>query len=427
VTASAAYSPLAAQQLVILHTNYTHSHIDPVDASDLGGVLRRKALIDSIRAAEPHVMVIDAGDIVQGTLYFHLYKGEVEQKAINAMGYDLQIMGNHEFDNGIESMAQMYAQATPTLLTTNYNLSATPLSKYFKPYFIKQIGDKKVGFIALNLNPKGMIADANSQGIELYDWKEAANSTAWHLKHNEKVDRVIAITHVGYSDEGTNTFNDTDIAATTQNIDAIIGGHSHTLIDPANPLSPAWKVKNAEGREIPVVQTGRWGEHVGKLVIDLSSDSTSYSIINVDKRFDNRIDPEFAALLAPYREVIDSLYHTIVAKSANNYSNRGPELLNFTSDFLLERGRQLAPNVNLAISNKGGIRKSLSKGNISEGDIIDMLPFKNNIMIIDINGHDLVEAFNVMASRGGDGVSDNVDIVFDPITHTCTSIKIDGK
>lgn len=421
------YTYADAEKLVILHTNDTHSHIDPVDGSGLGGVLRRKALIDSVRSAEPHVMVVDAGDIVQGTLYFHLYKGEVEQKAINEMGYDLQIMGNHEFDNGLESMAHMYATAKPILLATNYDLSKTPLQPYFHPYHIRQIGDKKVGFIAINLNPKGMIADNNCEGIQLYDWKEAANSTAWHLKHNEKVDRVVAITHVGHFNEDLFTFADVDIAAASKDIDAIIGGHSHTLIDPALPTSPAWKVKNAEGREIPVVQAGRYGEHVGKLVIDLDNDSTEYSMFTIDKRLDDRIDPSFAAIIEPYRQGIDSLYHTKVAKAAGNYSNRGPELLNFATDFLLERGRELADGVDLAIGNKGGIRHSLIKGNVSEGDIIDMLPFTNNIMVIDISGQDLEDAFNVMASRGGDGVSGNVDIEYNPTTHKCTSILINGK
>lgn len=217
-----------SDRLVILHTNDTHSHIDPVEATGRGGVLRRKVLVDSVRAKEPNVLLIDAGDIVQGTLYFHLYKGKVEQKMLNELGYDIQIMGNHEFDNGMESLATMYRNACPQVLSTNYDVSGTPLEPYVSPYAIKEYDGRRIGIFAINLDPKGMIADSNVEGIKLLDWKTAANATAWHLKHNEKVDAVIAVTHIGYAREPDDrTFVDRDLAAASSDIDIIVGGHSH--------------------------------------------------------------------------------------------------------------------------------------------------------------------------------------------------------
>ena len=118
MVASMGAQEVMAQRLVILHTNDTHSQIDP-DDKGRGGVLRRKALIDSVRGIEPNVLLVDAGDAVQGTLYFTLYKGEVEQKMLNALGYDVQILGNHEFDNGIAALARNYRNATPCLLYTS--------------------------------------------------------------------------------------------------------------------------------------------------------------------------------------------------------------------------------------------------------------------------------------------------------------------
>jgi 5'-nucleotidase len=421
-------STLHAERLVILHTNDTHSHIDPIDGSDMGGILRRKALIDSVRAVEPNVLLIDAGDIVQGTLYFHLYKGELEQRLMNELGYDMQIMGNHEFDNGIDALAKMYANATPQLLSTNYDLTETPLHPLFSTYSIREFAGKKIGFLAINLNPKGMIADGNATGIKVLDWKTAANATAWHLKHNEKVDAVIAITHVGYSRAPSDSlFVDLDIAANTSDIDIIIGGHSHTLINPADPSSKAWRVPNVNGDSVLITQTGRYGAYIGEIDIDLTNMAATSRVIPIDKRLDNRIDPAIAELIRPYREGVASLYSTWITKAARDLSNKEPGLLNFAADFILDRGKQLSPNVQLSIVNKGGIRRSLAKGKVSEGELIDMMPFANRTTVLDVRGSDLAEAFDVMALRNGDGVSNNVNITFNPSTGKCTSIYIDGK
>ncbi len=419
---------IKAEKLVLLHTNDTHSHIDPVDGSDMGGILRRKVLIDSVRAAEPNVLLIDAGDIVQGTLYFHLYKGEVEQRLMNELGYDMQIMGNHEFDNGIDALADIYATATPELLSTNYDLTETPLDTLFHTYTIRRFGDKKIGFFALNLKPKGMIADGNARGIKVLDWRTAANATAWHLKHNEKVDAVVAITHVGYDRAPADTlFVDRDIAAGTSDIDIIIGGHSHTLINPDDPKSPAWRVANANGDSVLIAQAGRYGTYLGEVTIDLDDMTATSRVIPVDSRLDSRTDPALAEIIRPYREGVESLYSTWITKASRNLSNKEPGLLNFAADFVLDRGRQLADGVQLAIVNKGGIRRSLSKGKISEGELIDMMPFANRTTVIDILGSDLTEALDIMAMRGGDGVSDGVEATFDPSTGRCTSITVDGK
>ncbi|MDE5959208.1 MAG: metallophosphoesterase, partial [Muribaculaceae bacterium] len=125
----------SGNRLVILHTNDTHSHLDPDPTSDMGGAARRKVLIDSVRNAEPNVLLIDAGDAVQGTLYFHLYKGEAEQQDINDLGYDVQILGNHEFDNGTDALARILSEAKPTLLASNYEFAdSSALDGLFVPY-----------------------------------------------------------------------------------------------------------------------------------------------------------------------------------------------------------------------------------------------------------------------------------------------------
>lgn len=417
----------SAEKLVLLTTNDTHSMIDPDDTDGLGGVLRRKVVIDSVRQADRNVLLIDAGDFVQGTLYFNLYRGEVEQRLMNELGYDIRILGNHEFDNGIDELADLLADSEAELLATNYDLSASPLARKFRPYTIREVGDKLVGFIAVNLNPEGMISEGNYDGVVYNDAIKAANAAAWWLKHIDKVDAVVAVTHIGY--DPTMPPGDRLLAESSEDIDLIIGGHSHDLIDPAKDGQGRLdsKVRNAAGREITVTQLGKSGKYVGRVELDLDSLTSDYEIIRIDSRLDNRTDRRLAEIIAPYRHGVDSLMNVPIGRSAVDMPRESQALLNFASDFMLDKGRRIDKDVDLAVINKGGLRRGLPKGDISEGMIITMLPFYNYLTIIDIKGSDLLEAFDVMAADGGNGVSRNVDITYDPATGRCTSVLIDGK
>ena len=186
------------EKLVILHTNDTHSQIVPGN-DNLGGVMRRKAIIDSVRNAEKNVLLVDAGDAVQGTLYFYLYGGKVEQEVMNILGVEARILGNHEFDNGIDSLAAVLKYSDAEMLSANYDLSQTPLDGRFKPYTIKEYGGKRIGIIGINLDPNGIISPDNFKGLEYLPIVATANLTAEKLKKEEKVDAVIALTHIGYN------------------------------------------------------------------------------------------------------------------------------------------------------------------------------------------------------------------------------------
>lgn len=409
VAAAAALTGCAAgnqadNTLVIVHTNDTHSHIDPLTDNDMGGVARRKVIIDSIRQADPNVLVVDAGDIVQGTLYFHLYKGEAEQKALNELGYDIQILGNHEFDNGMPALKKMLDSARPTLLSSNYDFSGSVLDGMFSPYMTRKIGRHKVGIMALNLDPKGMVAEGNYDGVRYMPWKQATERTVDILRNREKCDYVIAITHIGYSgsDENPDLFGDVQVARQTSGINLIIGGHSHTL------LSPAVKVANAVGDSVTIVQTGKYGQYVGEIKLDLNNGDITETLIPVDSRLDSRRDPAVMAAFEPYRAGIDSLYSRTVARldSSEPLTGRSEAMKNFAADFIADRGSKLigAP-VDGAIGNKGGLRTTWKPGDISEGAAIDMMPFSNRIVVLEISGRDLADAFKVMAARGGDAVS----------------------
>lgn len=426
VAALISFAPawLSAEELVIMHTNDTHSQIDPTDKG-LGGIQRRKALIDSIRAVHPDALLIDAGDAVQGSLYFTIYGGEVEMKLMDELGYDYAIVGNHDFDNGADALAKNLANSHVQWLSTNYDLKGSPIEKSFKPYAIREVGGKKVGIIALNLNPEGMIADGNYDGVRYLDAIKAANATAWHLKHNEKVDLVVAVTHLGY--DGTEP-SDREVAAASEDIDIILGGHTHTSIKPGS--GQEW-VTNAVGRKVLVTQNAKSGASVAEVTVDLDSLGVKlpqYKQITVDSRLDGKRDARIDSLLAPYRGGVDEMMARRIGRSKAEMPSNEPALLNFVTDFILSEGEKLSGGkVDLAIGNKGSLRRSLPKGDITEGQIIMMQPFDNRIVVEDINGADLLEAFEVMAKRNGDGVSRGTEVVFDPQTHKCISATVNGK
>lgn len=428
VTAGTMMMPASAQRLTIIHTNDTHSQIDPDDETGRGGVLRRKVLIDSIREADKNTLLIDLGDVVQGTLYYNLYKGDIENRMINELGYDIRILGNHEFDNGVDEIARTWAGTKATALTTNYDLSATPLAPLFKPYLIKEYDGKKVGFIAINLRPKGMISEGNYDGVVYLDAVKAANSTAWHLKHNEGVDMVIALTHIGYT-PSKNPVSDVTLAGAGEDIDLIIGGHSHTLIDPEKTEKTVpWKVADANGDErVVVAQTGKAGRDLGVIDIDLATKTARTSIIPVTSRLDDRVSAELDAIIAPYRHGVDSLMRVKVGKSAMTLDKESTELSNWVADFIRDRGKELAGNVDFAISNNGGIRRGLTKGMVSEGQIKSMLPFDNYVVVLEVTGKDLLENLSVMAGTDGNGLSSEADVVYYAPSKEILSAKINGR
>lgn len=412
-----------ADHLVILHTNDTHSSIDP-DRHDNGGIARRKVVIDSVRNARTNVMLVDAGDAVQGSLYFTIFGGEVERALMNELNYDIRILGNHEFDRGMDKLAEEWGQVTADRLSTNYDLTGSTLQGLFMPSVIKEVAGHKIGFLGLNLDPVGIISADNCQGVKYMDALECANKEASRLRA-DGAEMVIAISHLGY-DQQSGT-NDQDIARGSKDIDVIIGGHSHTAIDPANPSSPKWKVANAEGDSVIILQTGSRGSAIGEIDINLATREVTPKLIKIDRRLDSRIDTEFASLIDPYRVKVDSLRAYRIGDTPFDFERESYELLNLFSDFVRMRGAEISGKpVDMSIMNKGGIRNSLSAGPITKGEIIDIAPFENRIVVLDIAGADLLDNIKIMVGQEGQGISSNARVVYDPETHEINSITIDG-
>jgi 5'-nucleotidase len=413
-----------ARELVIIQTNDTHSQIDPTDKG-FGGVQRRKVFVDSVRTAQPDVLLIDSGDAVQGTLFFNLYGGEVEMKVMNNLGYDVAVLGNHDFDNGLAAMAKNVAMSNAQWLSANYKFDDPEIAKMFKPYKIFTYGDKRVGFIGLNVNPKGMIADKNAVGVTYLDAVDAANATAWWLKNQEGVDVVVAVTHIGYENVPSPT--DVDVASKSKDIDIILGGHSHTLISPNS--GKEW-VLNAVGDSVLVTQNKKTGEYITEITLDLDNlaKKPAFRQVRLGAAYDRTVDEGLTALVAPYRKGVDELMQKPICKTAVELPADHGGLLNFISDFVYDRGTELngAP-VDLSLMNVGSLRRGLPKGDVSEGMLLSMQPFPNYILVLDLKGQDLIDAMKVYASRGGDGVSSQVRATFDPDTKELVSLTVNGK
>lgn len=415
-------------RLVILHTNDFHSQIDPAD-NGLGGVARRGAAIDSIRGLYENVLLIDAGDAVQGTMYFTIYKGEVEYGLLDRLGYDICVLGNHDFDNGVKSLEKNLVKSNAEWLSANYDFAdSLALCSIFKPYTVKEYGGKKVGVIGINLRPEGMIAEGNYDGVTYADGYERANVYAKELKE-KGADYVIAVTHIGY--DGSIDPSDVKLAKKSENIDLIIGGHSHSVVSPDAQESERyhWRHVNAVGDTIGIVQTGSRGAYLGKVELDLDNGEMDYELITIDSVFDNRLNPSLLSFIDGYRNAVDSVMHIPAGKTARSLTKSDAGLMNFLGDFVAFRGEQLyGVPVDISLMNSGGVRRDLPEGAITKGMLIDMLPFNNRIVVLEISGADLLEAVNGVVRRGGfDGTNSKVKIVFDPETKRYVSAQIDGK
>lgn len=268
VLLSLSFLPIeAGTPLVLLHTNDTHSQLEPYKSDDkynpdMAGIVRRAALFNQVRSQEPNVLVVDAGDFVQGTPYFNLLKGEADIKLMNKLGLDAITLGNHEFDNGVVFLTKMLRKARFKVVSSNYDVSETTLQRYVRPWLIVRKGKLRIGIVSANIHPSGLISAANFRGVKYLEPYETAENTAAWLKAKKKCDLVVCLSHLGLDNKG-GAPDDIRLAEKSKSIDVIIGGHSHTFM-----RNPAKKV-NAVGDTVLINQVGKGGIYVGRLDLDV--------------------------------------------------------------------------------------------------------------------------------------------------------------
>lgn len=252
-------------KITILHTNDTHSQIEPLPDRDplfpgKGGVARRATLIKQVREENPNLLVIDAGDVFQGTPYFNFYKGEVEYRAMSEIGYDAGTLGNHEFDNGVDALVAAMKFARFEFVSANYDVRGTALEQRVKPYIVRNIGGIRVGLFGLGISPVGLITPANFKGVTYRDPVAAARQVVTQLREVEKCELVVGMSHLGYyPNPEPNQVGDSQVASQVDGIDFIAGGHTHTFMQ--TPV----RVKQPSGKETLLFQVGKSGIYVGRV------------------------------------------------------------------------------------------------------------------------------------------------------------------
>ena len=251
-----------AQDLVILHTNDTHSQIEPIRVGynkGLGGVERRLQYIDAVREkyGKKKVLLLDAGDFNQGTPYYTVAHGDLEVELVNLMGYDVMTLGNHEFDNGQADLARRLKKCKHKVVTCNYDFSNTPLKKLVKPYVIVRRGGMKIGIIGTTSHLESVVMKSSLDNMVRLNAIEEVNKWADFLKNKKHCDLVILLSHFGYEGGSLERPSDVVMVENSRNLDLVVGGHSHTF------LNQLREVKDLDGRIVPISQCGGQGIAVG--------------------------------------------------------------------------------------------------------------------------------------------------------------------
>ena len=251
--------------ITILHTNDTHSQIDPLPANDRqypdkGGVARRATLVRRVRKENPNTLLLDAGDVFQGTPYFNFYKGEVEYKSMSLIGYDVGTLGNHDFDNGVDGLAKAMKFANFDFVSSNYDVRGTAIESRVKPYVVRVIGGVRVGLFGLGISPDNLITPENFKGVKYNDPVKAATDVVKTLRERERCTLVLGMSHLGYyPNPRAGEIGDTQVASQVDGIDFIASGHTHTFMkQPVLTKTPA-------GGNTIIFQVGKSGIFVGRV------------------------------------------------------------------------------------------------------------------------------------------------------------------
>lgn len=257
------------RDLCILHTNDVHSRLDPFPMdggkyAGLGGVVNRERLVTQIRSAESNVLLLDAGDMFQGTPYYNLYKGKAELEMMSLLDYDAGTIGNHDFDNGIEALAENLQYAKFPLVNSNYDLGKTPLNDKIPEYKILRKQGLKIGILGLGIQLDGLVLKKLYGNTIYQEPIYHANRMAAYLKNTKKCDYIICLSHLGYRYKSLKKISDVRLAQESENIDLIIGGHTHTFLNEPTAL------QNKKGKQILVNQVGWAGINLGKINVKFS-------------------------------------------------------------------------------------------------------------------------------------------------------------
>ncbi|MCO4315606.1 5'-nucleotidase C-terminal domain-containing protein [Phyllobacterium sp. 21LDTY02-6] len=402
---------MADYTLNILHINDQHSRVEAINKYDstcsteeesknecFGGIARVKAKIDERRAALSqnggNVIVLDAGDEFQGSLFYTTYKGEDTAEFMNAIGFDAMALGNHEFDGGPETLGNFLDRIKLPVISANTQAdAAAPIAGKYKPFLIKAIGGQKIAVISAVTVDTAEISTPGPT-IKFSDEIEALARQVEAVKA-EGANKIIALTHVGY-------VKDKEIAEKVDGIDVIVGGHSHTLLSNTDPEAAGpypTLVKGPSGRDVPIVQAKSYSKYLGELKVTFDDDGNVTASEGAPILLDSSVKPD-AAIAERIKELAKPIEElkarrvgeaTAPIEAAREVCRiKECSMGNLVADAMLERVR--AQGVTIAIINGGGLRASIDAGDVTMGEVLEVLPFQNTLATFQLRGSDIVTA-----------------------------------
>jgi|SRR5688572_1093474 len=440
--------PVTPDSLVILHTNDIHSHLLPFHRADttlVGGAAARAALIERERKVTPNLLLLDAGDVIQGTPAYNLFRGVPDTRSLSIMRYDAVALGNHDLDDGPAAWLRLRKYATFPVVSANVFAAAdstwaaplkenvpadlrkgarwiggqsvpdkAPLRYLATPYVILPWGGLKIGVLGLTTgNLVNIVRISSNRGVAVADPIAVARMLVPEIR--EKADLVVALTHIGVEQDR--------VLARVPGIDVIVGGHSHTR------LNEAVYAGEGEARgSVPIVQTGSWGDKLGRSVLGIVNGRAagfSYRLLTVlPSEGEN---PEVRAMLAPVADsVATAMGETLYVSEERFPQPRRDDVEtpigNFAADVLREAG-----GADVGIVNTGGIRAPIPKGPVTVADIYSTFPFDNTIVVVPMRGEDLRRLLDFVASRVGKSDFAQVSgVTFDISGDYASDIRVGG-
>lgn len=389
-----------AYTLRIIHTNDHHARIEPVMDGDTvvdGGLSRRKTLIDAIRGQGGNQLLLDAGDVFQGTLWYNQYLGQADLEFYNALGYEAMTIGNHEFDNGQDPLANFIKGAAFPVLSANISVDASsPLSGLIKPWIIKEVGGERIGIFGLTTDETAILSNPG-QGVTFNDYLASARTAVAELKA-QGVNKIIALTHIGID-------QDRILAAQVDGIQVIIGGHSHTAMGPMNglndPSRPYPEVHTSpSGKQVIIATDWEWGRWLGDLTIGFDAEGNVTSVISAQPTHvaaEIEANAGFEARIAELGQRLNELRETEIGTTTvplngarTDARSKETNLGNLLTDAMLAKTQ--SAGAQLALLNGGGIRASINEGPITMGEVLEVQPFGNILTLVTLTGAQLKEA-----------------------------------
>jgi len=395
-------------EITIVHSNDLHAHVQPfaIRGVKYGGYARQATLIRQIRAKEKNVLLLNAGDVFQGTLYFNVYEGLADLAYMNEIGYQAMAVGNHEFDRGPATLAKFVGLATFPVLSANLDFSAEPsLKDKVAPSTVLTVGDEKVGIVGATTPD---VTNISSPGptITLKDLKASVQAEVDKLT-GQGINKIILLTHIGYD-------VDQQLAGELHDVDMIVGGHSHTPL--GTPDLPGWRkadgpypthVKDSQGKDVLIVQSYEWSKVLGRITVTFDGGGHISRVrdagpIVVDEKVPE--DPDVKSLVTAFEKPIADLQNQAVGQAdvaiPKEATPTGESLMaNVIADAMLEATKKAGSVA--AFVNSGGVRGSMEPGKITYGEAISIEPFGNTLTVLDLSGAELKAAIEEGIGTGG--------------------------